>query len=246
MRLLLITLLVVFTSTAYAAKPHKLIPTDCSGALGILLQKVNITKEAIFLAKDKNRREILYLLRQDGLFKMEQEAQNAILKPGNSVSGDNFVPVKEGVSVAPATQWFPLVDTTRAAPPPEGSVGALPEMDFHQYDVAQKAPGSNLQAIQENRDGTVLHCDGTAEYGAALTHKKLRTDFVVAIPKEKKVELFLLQRVGPRITLKQLKTALPSKARVAQKKLQELGENPFHTIKKLGQMTIEGTKLRLR
>lgn len=245
MRVLLLLTLILLATPAFGEKPHQLLPTDCSGAIGILLHQAGVTKEALFLSRAKNGRECLYKLRKTQLYKAETSAQEQMFR-GESIDGTTvFKELDEKTVLAPIDIWPPLIDKTVAAAPPQGSVGALPDMNFHQYDVAQTQPGENLPSVTEEGGGTILHCDGTAEFAVALAKKRILGQVVIAINKGKLIDVFLLQCKGPRFQFQKLAKRLSIKAQKAAKEIGKEGAVELETIAPLAKVTVNGPSIRV-
>ena len=245
MRVLLFLTFTLLATPAFGEKPHQLLPTDCSGAIGILLHQAGVTKEALFLSRAKNGRECLYKLRETQLSKAEESVQEQIFR-GVKIDGTSlFKELGEKTVLAPIELWPPMIDRTVAAAPPQESLGALPDMNFHQYDVAQTQPGQNLPSVFEEGEGTILHCDGTAEFAVALAKKRLLGQVVVAINKGKLIDVFLLQRKGPRFQFQKLAKRLSIKAKIAAKEIGIEGAVELETISPLAKLTVLGPTIRI-
>ena len=245
MRVLLILTFILLAPPAFGEKPHQLLPTDCSGAIGILLHRAGVTKEALFLSREKNGRECLYKLRKMQLYKAEESVQELIFRRVKIDGTTLFKELDEKTVLAPIDLWPTMIDRTVAAAPPQESVGALPDMNFHQYDVAQTQPGHDLPSVVEEGEGTILHCDGTAEFAVALAKKRLLGHVVVAINKGKLIDVFLLQRKGPRFQFQKLAKRLSIRAPKAAQEIGKEGSVEFETIAPLTKMTVLGPTIRI-
>ena len=245
MRVLLFLTLILLATPAFGEKPHQLIPTDCSGAIGILLHRAGVTKEALFLSRAKNGRECLYKLRKTQLFKAKESVQEQIFRRIKIDGTTLFKELDEKTVLAPIDRWPSMIDGTVAIAAPQGGVGALPDMTFHQYDVAQTQPGQNLPSVFEEGEGTILHCDGTAEFAVALAKKRLLGHIVVAINKGKLIDVFLLQRKGPRFQFQKLAKRLSITPQKAAKEIGNEGSVELETIAPLAKMTVIGPTIRI-
>ena len=246
MGLLILLAMLLVVTPAFGAKPHQLIPTDCSGATGILLHRAGLTKEALFLAPAANGRECLYLLRKEQLFKATTDGQESVLRSGKLDGSSLFVALDEKTVVAPTELWPPLLDRTIAPPPPpQGGVGALPDMDFNQYDVAQRQPSQELPSLEEEGSGTILQCDGTAEFAIALAQKRILEQVVMATNKGKLIDVFLLQRRGVSFLFQRLRVRLPIFANKAIIEIEKAKEAAFETIVPQAKVTILGPTIRV-